>query len=264
MHAVAVFGITGRMGQTLLQAMHDAPTVRLSGAVASAQSVRLGQDAAAEGARTGVSITADAGQGLQGASVAVDFSVSACVSAHAQACAAVGVPILIGVTGFDAASRGLLEQAARHIPVLIAPNTSVGVGLLTQLVSLAASRLGASYDVEIFEAHHRMKRDAPSGTALALGRSVAQARGQEFDAVATLDRTRLLEARIPGSIGFSCLRAGDILGEHSVTFAAAGERIEITHRATDRFTFARGALRAAEWLVGRPAGLYGMEDVLGH
>jgi 4-hydroxy-tetrahydrodipicolinate reductase len=147
--------------------------------------------------------------------------------------------------------------------VLVAPNTSVGVSVVARLAAMAASGLGAGYDVEIFDAHHRMKRDAPSGTALALGEAVAQARAVSLNDVAAFNRSGQNAPRLPGSIGFSSLRAGDIVGEHTVTFAAAGERIEITHRATDRLTFARGALRAAGWLVGRPAGLYGMQDVLG-
>lgn len=263
MHALAIFGITGRMGQTLLRALNKHPTLRLSGAIASAASARLGQDAAAEGSPCGVLITADAGMGLRGAAVAVDFSVGSGVQPHAEASAAAGVPILVGATGFDAAGRASLERAARHIPVLIAANTSLGVAVMAELVSLAAARLGVAYDAEVFDAHHRMKRDAPSGTALTLGREVAGARGQVFDEVAVYDRTRENAARSAGSIGFSVLRAGDIVGEHTVSFAAAGERIEITHRATDRINFAQGALQAAEWLVGRPAGLYGMKDVLG-
>ncbi len=167
-------------------------------------------------------ITSDPEQGVRGASVAVDFSSNTAVAAHARACAAAGVPILLGTTGYDAASRGVLEQAARDIPVLIAPNTSVGVNVTAQLVSMAAQALGASYDVEIFEAHHRMKRDAPSGTALALGEAVARARGQAFDEVAAYGRAAQSGPRSPGSIGFSSLRAGDIVGEHTVTFAAAG------------------------------------------
>jgi 4-hydroxy-tetrahydrodipicolinate reductase len=263
MPALAIFGITGRMGQALLRAMQETPAFTLSGAVASAGSDRLGQDAAGEGAPTGVLITADPGLGIRGASVAVDFSSSSGVAAHARACVSAGIPILIGATGLDAASRADLEQAARDIPVLIAPNTSVGVGVVAQLVSMAALKLGPSYDVEIFEAHHRMKRDAPSGTALALGEAVAGARGRVLADVAVYDRSGKSAPRSPGIIGFSSLRAGDIVGEHTVTFAGAGERVEITHRATDRITFARGALRAAEWLVGQPAGLYGMQNVLG-
>jgi 4-hydroxy-tetrahydrodipicolinate reductase len=261
--SIAIFGVTGRMGQSLLLALRETPAFRLSGAIASGKSGRLGQDAAGEGAPTGVLITADVGLGIQGASVAVDFSSSSAVAAHTEVCAAAQVPILIGVTGFESASRAVLERAARSIPVLIAPNTSVGVGVMAQLVAMAASGLGPAYDVEIFEAHHRMKRDAPSGTALALGEAVARARAVSLNEVATFDRAGQNAPRTPGSIGFSSLRAGDIVGEHTVTFAAAGERVEITHRATDRISFARGALRAAEWLLDKPAGLYGMQNVLG-
>jgi 4-hydroxy-tetrahydrodipicolinate reductase len=251
------------MGQSLVRAMKETPAFTLRGAIASTTSQRLGRDAAGEGEPTGVLITSDPALGIRGASVAVDFSSSTCVTSHARACAAAGVPILIGVTGFDAASRADLAQAARDIPVLIAPNTSVGVSVVAKLVSMAALGLGPSYDVEIFEAHHRMKRDAPSGTALALGEAAAAARGRDLEQVAVYDRAGQSAPRTPGSIGFSSLRAGDIVGEHTVTFAAAGERVEITHRATDRITFARGALRAAEWLIGQPAGLYGMQNVLG-
>jgi 4-hydroxy-tetrahydrodipicolinate reductase len=265
MKSIAVFGITGRMGQALIQALQESssPAFALSGAIASPTSVRLGQDAAAAGEPTGVLITGDVARGLRVAAVAVDFSVESYVAAHADACAAAGVPILIGTTGLDGQSRAALERAARDVAVLIAPNTSVGVGVAAKLVSLAASALGPSFDVEIFEVHHRTKRDAPSGTALALGEAVARARGQSLPEVAVYDRAGTAGPRKSGSIGISSLRAGDIVGEHTVTFAAAGERLEITHRATDRLTFARGALRAAEWLVGRPAGLYGMEQVLG-
>jgi 4-hydroxy-tetrahydrodipicolinate reductase len=273
MPALAIFGITGRMGHSLLQALResrDTPQWRLSGAVASSTSARLGQDAGAAdggpahaGTATEVLITADASAGIRGASVAVDFSVPGCVAAHANACAAAGVPILVGVTGVDAAGRSALAAAARDIAVLMAPNTSVGVSVVGKLVALAAAALGPGFDVEIFEAHHRMKRDAPSGTALALGETVARARGVTLNEVASYTRSGTNEPRSPGSIGFSSMRAGDIAGEHTVIFAADGERVEITHRATDRITFARGALRAAEWLIGRPAGLYGMQDVLG-
>jgi 4-hydroxy-tetrahydrodipicolinate reductase len=251
------------MGQSLVRALRESQNLKLSGAVASATSSRLGQDAAAEGEPLGVPITADPATGLKGASTAVDFSTAPNTLAHVEACVAAGVPILVGTTGFDAACRGMLNMAAKSIPVLIAPNTSVGVGVVSQLVSLATAALGAAYDVEISEAHHRMKRDAPSGTALALGEAVAAARGQDLDELANYDRIGDSGPRSLGSIGFSARRAGDIVGEHTVTFAAAGELVEITHRATDRMTFARGALRAAEWLIGRPAGLYGMSDVLG-
>jgi 4-hydroxy-tetrahydrodipicolinate reductase len=273
---VAIFGITGRMGQTLLRALREAPSgvpaapagvdrasLRLVGALASSGSKRLGTDAAAEGAATGVTVTADPAVALQNAAVAVDFSLPQCVAANARACAAARVPLLLGTTGFDGAALGALQAAAATIPVLVAPNTSVGVNVVSRLVKLATQALGAGYDVEISEAHHRMKRDAPSGTALALGELVAQARGVELRNVAVFDRHGSSEPRRDGDIGFAVLRAGDIVGEHTVTFATAGERVEITHRASDRITFARGALRAALWLAGRPPGLYSMDDVLG-
>jgi len=259
---VAVFGVTGRMGQSLVRALRDSP-LRLSGALASPSSGRLGLDAAEQGAPSGVQVTADAETALRDAAVALDFSTPQGLGAHAGACAARGVPLLVGTTGFDSHTWSMLQAAALVVPVLIAPNTSVGVGVLRQLVGLAAAALGEGFDVEVAEAHHRLKRDAPSGTALALGEAVAQARGTALADVAVYDRHGLSDARKPGSIGFSVVRAGDIVGEHTVTFACDGERIELTHRATDRMVFARGALKAAEWLIGRPAGVYGMRHVLG-
>jgi 4-hydroxy-tetrahydrodipicolinate reductase len=259
---VALFGVTGRMGQSLVRALRDSP-LHLAGALASSASGRLGLDAAEQGTPTGVRVTADPKTALRGAAVALDFSAPLGLGAHAGACAALGVPLLVGTTGFDSNTRAMLEAAARVVPVLIAPNTSVGVGVLQELVSLAAGALGEGFDAEIGEAHHRLKRDAPSGTALALGEAVAAARGTALADVAVYGRHGLSDPRTPGSIGFSVVRAGDIVGEHTVTFAAVGERLELTHRATDRMVFARGALKAAEWLIGRPAGVYGMRHVLG-
>ncbi|MDB6082252.1 MAG: 4-hydroxy-tetrahydrodipicolinate reductase [Gammaproteobacteria bacterium] len=251
------------MGQTLVRALGEEDGLRLIGAVASPNSSRLGHDAAIEGRPTGVTVTSDPHRGLEGADVAIDFSLPQCVAAHAHASAQARVPLLVGTTGLDAAVRAALESAAAVIPVLIAPNTSVGVSVVAKLVEMATLALGAQYDVEISEAHHRLKRDAPSGTALALGEVVARARGRELPDVAVFDRHRDTTPRRAGDIGFAVVRAGDIVGEHTVTFAVAGERVEITHRATDRMTFARGALRAAKWLAGRPPGLYAMNDVIG-
>jgi 4-hydroxy-tetrahydrodipicolinate reductase len=259
------------MGQCLIAALREGSTFHLHGAVASAGSVRLGRDAAATGQASGVEIGADCAAALKPGSaapksslVAVDFSIGSAVAAHARACREAGVPLLVGATALDAAATTELERAAKSIAVLIAPNTSVGVAVLGQLVAQAAWVLNEGYDVEISEAHHRHKRDAPSGTALRLGEVVAQARSQRLSDIAVYDRHGAADARrSAGSIGFSVVRGGDIVGEHTVTFAGAGERLELTHRATDRMTFARGALRAAAWLIGRPAGLYGMKDVLG-
>jgi 4-hydroxy-tetrahydrodipicolinate reductase len=260
---LVIFGITGRMGQSLIAALREGSAFHLHGATASADSVRAGRDAAADGQATGVKVTADCVAALKDSSVAVDFSVGSAVAAHARACSEAGVPLLVGATAFDAAATADLERAAKSIAVLIAPNTSVGVATLSQLVAQAARALGETYDVEISEAHRRDKRDAPSGTALSLGEVVAKSRGRTLSEVAVFDRHGADVARGPGSIGFSVVRAGDIVGDHTVTFAAAGERLELTHRSTDRMIFARGALRAAAWLIGRPAGLYGMKDVLG-
>jgi 4-hydroxy-tetrahydrodipicolinate reductase len=267
-HSLTVFGITGRMGQSLIRALREGaerqgPEFQLRGAAASAGSARLGLEAAADGQPTGVLITADSDAALAGASVALDFSVASAVASHAQACAKVSVPLLVGATGFDAPAKAALAHAAQSIAVLIAPNTSVGVAVLNELAAAASLALGGAYDVDISEAHHRQKRDAPSGTALNLGETIAKSRAVSLDEVAIFERHGLDAPRRPGSIGFSVVRAGDIVGEHTVTFTGAGERLEITHRATDRITFARGALRAAAWLIGRPPGLYGMKDVLG-
>jgi 4-hydroxy-tetrahydrodipicolinate reductase len=244
-HPLVIFGITGRMGQSLVRALREGSQFYLHGAIASAGSSRLGLDADLGGQPSAVIISADPAAALMEGSVAVDFSRGDAVAAHAQACAQAGVPLLVGATGYDAAARAELERAAHTIAVLIAPNTSVGVAVMSGLVAQAAVALGVAYDVQISEAHHHGKRDAPSGTALSLGEAVATARGRA------------------GGIGFSVVRAGDIVGEHTVMFATAGERLEITHRATDRSIFARGALQAAAWLLGRPAGLYGMQNVLG-
>jgi 4-hydroxy-tetrahydrodipicolinate reductase len=264
---LAVFGVSGRMGQAILRVLRQEMRWRLSGALASPQSTSLGRDAAGVGTPLGVLITADPAAALvdaQGhkADVAVDFSSAAAVAPHAQACAAAGVPLLVGTTALQGDCLETLKLAAKSIPVLLAPNTSVGVGVLAELVRVAARALPPDFDVEIHEAHHRMKRDAPSGTALKLGEAVAQARSQQLAEVAVYDRHGAHAAREPGSIGFSVVRAGDIVGEHTVIFAGAGERLEITHRATDRDVFARGALEAAEWLADRSPGTYSMQDVL--
>ena len=263
MHSVVIFGVTGRMGQSLVRALREAPELRLGAAVASAGSPGLCRDAAADGPASGVLVTADVGQALNGADVALEFSTAAAVAAHAAACAERGVALLVGATGIDAPTRRLLETAAQRIAVLIAPNTSVGVAVLTRLAAAAARGLGPGFDAEIIEAHHGLKRDAPSGTALALGEAVAGARGQALTGAAVYERHGDTGPRPPQSIGFAVVRAGDIVGEHTVLFAGEGERIEITHRAGDRMIFARGALRAARWLAGRDPGLYGMGDVLG-
>lgn len=193
----------------------------------------------------------------------VDFSTPGGCAAIATHCARLGTPLVSGTTGLDDSQRSALADAARQVAVLHAPNMSAGVTLLLDLVRRTASALGEDADAEIFEAHHRHKKDAPSGTALRLGQVVAEAWGAGFQERAVFDRATEGTGRRPGEIGFASLRAGDIVGEHQVWFALAGERIELAHRATDRGIFARGALRAARWVLDRPAGLYDMRDVLG-
>jgi 4-hydroxy-tetrahydrodipicolinate reductase len=264
MPKVAVFGVTGRMGQCLVRALREPLSpLQLGGALASAASKHLGQDAALEGSASGVRVTAEPGATLSDAAVAVDFSLPQGIAAHADACLERRVALLVGTTGFDAAARAKLEHAARTIPVLIAPNTSIGVAVMTHLLEVAARALGESYEAEISELHHRGKRDAPSGTAFAWGEAIARARGAKLEQLAVFDRHGSAGPRVPGSIGFASLRAGDVVGEHTAVLAADGERLELTHRAQDRMVFARGALAAAAWLLGRPAGLYGMQNVIG-
>ncbi len=259
---VALYGATGRMGHCLVRAMHDSTDYRLALAVASATSPLVGTDAglsAAMPAPAGVLLQSDPSTGLGSVDVAVDFSLAGAVESHVAACVNAGIPLLVGTTGLDAKTLEALDEASLRIPVLVAANTSLGVNLIAQLIEKAAQALPKDYDIEVFEAHHRYKVDAPSGTALHLGAAAARGRGEPFGAVED-DRSG---ARRAGSIGFSVLRAGDIVGEHSVYFAGPGERIEITHRAHDRMTFAYGALRAAGWLAGQSPGRYRMSDVLG-
>jgi len=262
---VAVLGATGRMGGALLRAIDEIPYARLSGAGASANSRWLKHDAGAPfgGASRGVSVTHDAAEAVRGALVAIDFALPDAAIANVTACARASCPIVIGTTGHSPEARARIEAAAQQIPIVLAANMSLGVNLLLKLTELAARALDTDYDIEIFEAHHRQKQDAPSGTAMALGHAAAAGRERSLDEVAVYTRHGMTGARNPGSIGFSVFRGGDVVGDHTVTFAGIGERIELTHRASDRMTFARGALRAARWIVGRSPGMYSMQDVLG-
>jgi 4-hydroxy-tetrahydrodipicolinate reductase len=262
---VSLLGATGRMGRSLIRAIHDSTDFELTGAAASPGCAALGADAATLAglpAPLGVAL-AQASAALAGADVALDFSAAGAVAGHLEACRAAGVALLVGTTGFDAETDRRLVAASAEIPVLVAPNTSLGVNLLAQLVEKAAASLPPEYDIEILEAHHRYKVDAPSGTALQLGRAAAAGRRIDLGDAPSAARSGNAGARQAGSIGFAVVRGGDIVGEHTVIYAGPGERIELTHRAHDRLTFAYGALRAAAWLRGRPAGLYTMGDVLG-
>jgi len=263
---VAVLGATGRMGRSLIHAIHDSTEFELVGALASPESPALGADAgdvAGLNRRFGTVVTAEPAAALARAEVALDFTVADAVRGNLAACVARGCPLLVGTTGLDGATLAAIDAAVARIALLVAPNTSLGINLLSQLVERAAAALPPEYDIEVLEAHHRYKVDAPSGTALRLGEAAAAGRGEELKEVAAAARGTAAGPRRAGSIGFAVLRGGDIVGEHTVLYAGPGERLELTHRAHDRMTFAYGALRAAEWLRGRAAGRYTMGNVLG-
>ncbi len=262
---IALLGISGRMGQALLLAMNGFHDLSLCGALASADSPWLGKDAGliTGNQALGVSITADVQQAIAKAEVAIDFTLPQVTTTTTAACVATNTAMVIGTTGHSLEQRAAIEQAAKQVPIVLAPNMSVGVNLLLKLSELAARALHEDYDIEIFEAHHRNKKDAPSGTALRLGEVVAAARGVTLTEQGDFARHGDTGVRQRGHIGFAVVRAGDIVGDHTVTFAGPGERIELTHRAHDRSSFARGALVAARWLQGRKPGLYSMQDVLG-
>jgi 4-hydroxy-tetrahydrodipicolinate reductase len=262
---VAVLGISGRMGRCLVRAIRESPDFALSGALASPTSAALGRDAG-EVAQTGpVAVTVTAGReaALANAEVAIDFTLPEALGDNLAALARTGIPLVVGITGLDTARMALLRRASERQAILVAPNMSLAANLLFGLTGRAAAALPADYDVEILEAHHRDKADAPSGTALKLGEIVAGARGGALADRAVYGRLGKSAGRALGAIGFASLRAGDIVGLHQVLFAGSGETLELVHRATDRMAFAHGALAAARWILGRPPGLYGMSDVLG-
>jgi 4-hydroxy-tetrahydrodipicolinate reductase len=260
----AIAGASGRMGRMLIEAVLASPGDSLAGALDQPGSAALGQDAAAFlGRPCGVAITADLATGLAGADVLVDFTRPEGTLGHLAACRARGLRLVIGTTGFDAAGKAAIAAAAREIPLVFAANMSVGVNVTIKLLEMAAKALAADYDIEIVEAHHKHKVDAPSGTALAMGEAIAAAQGRTLKDCAVYAREGHTGERVPGSIGFATIRGGDIVGDHVAMFIGTGERIEIAHRSNSRQGYAQGALRAAHFLADRPAGLYGMDDVLG-
>ncbi|HGG59534.1 MAG TPA: 4-hydroxy-tetrahydrodipicolinate reductase [Gammaproteobacteria bacterium] len=264
MTRIGIAGVAGRMGRTLVAACAQNDAVALSAATEQPGSSLLGADAG-ELAGIGpagvpvVATLADAGE----FDVLIDFTVPKATLSHVEFCRAHGRNIVIGTTGIDDDGKRLLRQAAGEIGIVFAPNMSVGVNLCLKLLETAASVLGDSVDIEIVEAHHRHKVDAPSGTALRMGEVVAETLGRDLSKCAVYGREGHTGPRKRETIGFETIRAGDIVGEHTVMFVADGERVEITHKATSRMTFASGAVRAAEWLTRQPAGLYDMQDVLG-
>lgn len=261
---VAVLGASGRMGRCLLTLIAAGAEFELVGALVSPGSPVRGADAgtAAGLAPLGVTLDDDPRRVLARAQVAIDFSLPAATATHLSACVAAGSALVLGTTGFDAATASSLDAAAARIPLLAAANMSLGVEVLRGLVREAAARLPADYDIEVLEAHHRHKRDTPSGTALLLGQAAAEGRGIGHDTAARFDRAVAGRPREPGSIGYAVIRGGDTIGEHTVWLAGLGERLELKHSATERATFARGALAAARFLAGRPSGRYALADVL--
>jgi 4-hydroxy-tetrahydrodipicolinate reductase len=263
----AIIGVTGRMGCALIRAAAETPDIRVTSAVASPANTTLGRDAGelAGVGNIGVAVTNDLAAAVASADVVIDFSKGNATGANLAACRAARKPLLIGTTGLAQELAKDFHAAARDIPLLVAPNTSVGVTLLIELVRQAAQSLPATFDIEVIEAHHRMKRDAPSGTALALGNAAAAGRrGPDHPVTRKEIESPRTEARREGDIGFAVIRAGDIVGEHTVLFAGTGERVSLSHSATDRAIFARGALQAARWLRSQPPGRYFMRDILGY
>lgn len=262
---VAVTGVAGRMGRTLVEAIGAAQGLQLTAAIEREQSAAIGSDVGTlvgVGA-LGVSVVADLATVTADFDVLIDFSVPQATLANLAVCASAGRHMIIGTTGFSAAQQAQIDAAAQTIAICKASNFSTGVNLCFKLLELAAQVVGEDSDIEIYEAHHRDKVDAPSGTALSMGEVIATTLGRDLAKVAVYGREGQTGARARDTIGFATVRAGDIVGDHTVTFAAEGERIEITHKASSRMSFARGAVRAASWLATQPAGLYDMQDVLG-
>ena len=261
---VAVAGASGRMGRMLIETVLGAGDARLVGALDIPGSAALGRDAGDFlGRRTGVEITDSLEVGLAQAEFLIDFTRPEGTLAHAAACARNGVKMVVGTTGFDDAGKAAIRQAAQRVAIVFAPNMSVGVNVTLKLLETAARILAEGYDIEIIEAHHRHKVDAPSGTALKMGEVIANALGRDLSKVAVYGREGVTGERDPSTIGFATVRGGDIVGDHTVLFAGIGERIEITHRAASRMTYAHGSLRACRFLAARDSGLYDMHDVLG-
>ena len=261
---LGVHGASGRVGRALIEACYLEPEVELAAASVSPGNLAVGTDAGVLAGVGECGIRLCAGASSSAAVDAwIDFSLPHATMALLPVCLERGSPLVVGTTGFSAAHRETLSAAAESIPIVLAPNMSVGVNLAFSLLRTAAAIIGPESDIEITEAHHRNKVDAPSGTAVRMGEIVAGVLGRELDDVAVYGRQGNTGVRDPNTIGFATVRGGDIVGEHTVMFAAEGERLEITHRASSRMNFARGAMRAASWLVAQRPGLYDMQDVLG-
>ena len=264
LHAIAIAGASGRMGRMLIEAIQNAPDARLAGALDIPGSPALGADATAYlGVTSGIVITPDLHEGLKNAKYLIDFTRPEGTLAHLRVCRELGVNMIIGTTGFTAEQKAEIDDAARDIAIVMAPNMAVGVNVVFKLLAQAAKALKEGYDIEIIEAHHRHKVDAPSGTALKMGEVVAEAVGRDLKDCAVYGREGVTGERDPSTIGFATIRGGDVVGDHTVLFAGIGERIEITHKSSSRATYAQGSLRAVRFLANQPHGLFGMDDVLG-
>ncbi|WP_198314593.1 4-hydroxy-tetrahydrodipicolinate reductase [Chitinibacter sp. GC72] len=260
---IAIAGASGRMGQMLIEAVINAPEAQLFAALDRAGSASIGNDAAAFlGKNSGVLISSDLAA-LNGADVIIDFTRPEGTLEHLKACLEYGVNMIIGTTGFDEAGRASIATASEKIAIVSAYNMSVGVNLVFKLLEIAAGVLNQGYDVEIVEMHHKHKVDAPSGTAIAMGEAVTKAWDKALKDVAVWSREGITGERQDGTIGFATLRGGDVIGDHTVVFAGAGERVEVTHKASNRTIYAQGSLRAARFLAGKTAGQFNMQDVLG-
>lgn len=265
MQRIAVMGAAGRMGKTLIEAVQQADGVCLSAAVDRPGSSLIGADVGELVAlgKIGVQLSGDLSGVLDDFDVLIDFTHPTVTLKNLEVCRKAGKSMVIGTTGFSVEEKQLLSDAGKDISIVFAANFSVGVNLCLKLLDTAARVLGDDVDIEIIEAHHRHKVDAPSGTAVRMGEVVANALGRDLQKVAVYGREGQTGARERETIGFATVRAGDVVGDHTVLFAAEGERVEITHKASSRMTFAKGAVRAASWLEGQPAKLYDMQDVLG-
>jgi len=263
-HKIAIAGASGRMGRMLIEAVQAADDCVLAGALDVAASPAIGNDATAFlGHASDVAITADLKTGLQNARTLIDFTRPEGTMAHLKVCRELGVNMVIGTTGFSEAQKAEIAAASQDIAIMLSPNMSVGVNVTLKLLEMAAKALSTGYDIEVIEAHHRHKVDAPSGTALKMGEVIASALGRDLKDCAVYAREGVTGERDPSSIGFATIRGGDIVGDHTVLFAGIGERIEITHKSSSRVTYAQGSLRAVRFLAGRKTGLYDMFDVLG-
>jgi len=261
---IAIAGATGRMGKMLIEAVLNTPDAQLVGALEHTGSTQVGEDAGAFlGKKTGVTITADIAAALSGAEYLIDFTRPEGTMAHLAVAQKTGSKMIIGTTGLNAEQLDSLKIASKNLAIVFAPNMSVGVNVTFKLLEVAAKMLSEGYDIEVIEAHHRHKVDAPSGTALRMGEVIAEALGEKLDEVAVFAREGHTGERKQGSIGFATIRGGDIVGDHTVLFAGEGERIEISHKSSSRQSYAQGSLRAARFLQKQATGLFDMQDVLG-